>query len=285
MKYLLIRLMAIVVALTGFVACEQEADQTAGADEVILADELAAVEELIDMEDLLDEDMSLMDALDYGDNSNARHRGGKGGSDSCRVVSVDSVAKLITVSFVEDCEGCYGRTRSGKILISYTGSFEDGLGDREITYEDYYVGKKAISGMITIEDLGENESGQQVFVRTKIDHLVTFDNDKYRLTNGSTTRVFLEGYGDDDISTNVVQVTGGFESESSRGTHSYTILEPILLDFDCKINNDGMLRSEGIVQIIKSNEEVVKTRTVDYGAGCDNEYTVTVDEEIIEVTL
>ena len=71
----------------------------------------------------------------------------------CATVTNDTENKILTVDFGEGCVGPYGRTRSGKILIAYSGVVNDGISNRIITFENYVVNNRAVTGSIAVPKL------------------------------------------------------------------------------------------------------------------------------------
>ncbi|SHJ51735.1 hypothetical protein SAMN04488028_101371 [Reichenbachiella agariperforans] len=265
----------IVVAMSGLMyACDREDQLEIDNDE-----ELEATSEILDAEGSSDEDVALLDVTLQNLSSSASART----KELCAAISVDSVAQVITLDFGEGCVGPYGRTRSGQLIITFGGEFDDDLANRIITYDNYTVNDRQITGSIELRNINKSEAGNYTWTRTLKDYTVTYANGQSKTINGSTTRELIEGYGDHDISNNVVLVTGNYETTTTFGTsYTYTIVEPVRLDYPCWTTG-GMLRISGVVEISRDNANRVRNKMIDYGDECDNNYTVVINSERITV--
>lgn len=255
-----------------------------GVDEIqqeeIDPEELSEVNEILSIENVLAEEISLLDVANtniIGSLPESRAR------ELCAELSVDSVNFVIVIDFGDGCIGPYGRSRSGKIISTYSGGFNDGQTNREITFEDYFVNNQQITGSIELGKSNLTDEGTFISTRTLIDYTIIYPNGTSKTTNGSTEREIIEGFGDYDISNNVTLVTGGFTTVTTSGvTHIYTIINPVRLSYECWLSG-GMLRTEGLVEIERSSDLRVRTKIVDYGEDCDNQYSITIDNELIIV--
>ena len=205
--------------------------------------------------------------------------------EECVQITRDTMAKQVTIDFGEGCTGPYGRTRSGRVLITYDGEFNDGLANRVITFEDYFVNARQFLGRIELRNVNRNEEDILTASRSLVDFTVVYPNGNSMVINGSTTRAWLEGEGDGDPSTNVIQLTGSYEGVSTKGrSFSHEIVEPVIADFGCRLSG-GFLRTEGVIEMTLSGIRRERVRTVDYGDGsCDSEYSVTINDEVTTVT-
>lgn len=266
-----------VMALLMFVACREESvfDRQATIDE-----ELEEASGIMESENLMDEDVAMAEEALYEVDAETS---GRSLESTCRTVTVDSTAYTVTIDFGEGCVGPYGRERSGQIVITYGGEFNDGLANRVVTFVDYYVNNRQISGTIELSNFNENASGNITATRKLIDYTVAFPNGTTRVINGSNTREILSGYGDGLLSNNIVSVTGSYTAATSRGvSYTYEIVEPVVLDYECLISG-GMLRKSGVVEITRVGAVRIRTKTIDYGDSCDNTYSVSIDSEVVEV--
>ncbi|UXP30885.1 hypothetical protein N6H18_11030 [Reichenbachiella agarivorans] len=265
----------VVMMSTIFFACDRANELDDSRDE-----ELGATEEILDAENMVDEDVSLTeDAL----NDISASASGRSVASLCAEITVDSVNHVITLDFGSGCVGPYGRSRSGKIVMTYGGEFNDGLANRIITFEDYVVNNKEVTGSIEVGNYNQTTDGTYTATRTMNNYTVTFPNGTSKTILGATTYEIIEGYGDYDVSNNVVLVTGSYKTTTTFGaTYTYTIVEPVKLSYACLLSGN-MLRVEGLIEIKRTNAVRVRTKTIDYGEGCDDSYTVSIDSELIEV--
>jgi hypothetical protein len=205
---------------------------------------------------------------------------------TCPVVTRDSNAKTITIDFGNGCQGRYGRSRTGKILITYGGAFDDSLANRTITFQNYTVGGRQVSGTIELKNFNVTDQGQLTADRAVIDYTITFPNGNNFVLNGTSTRTWLSGLGDGIPGNEVVQLTGSYSGTSTHGrTYTRTITTPVIADFNCRAAGN-FLRVSGIEEMEVTKAKKNRTRTIDYGNGnCDNTITITVNGKSEEVTV
>jgi hypothetical protein len=204
----------------------------------------------------------------------------------CATVTNDTEANIITIDFGTNCVGPYGRTRSGKVFIAYSGEVNDGISNRIITFENYTVNNKEVTGQIELRDIVENEDGTLSATKKLIDLKVAFPNGASVTYNGSLTRLWTEGVRDGDTSNNVFEITGSVQGIWSNGrTFTHTIVEPIISKWSCAANG-GFARVAGVVEVQRLSGFVNRTRITDYGDGeCDNMITITIGQRVYTITL
>ena len=262
-----------------FQACNDEDPE---ATTISTEEELDIVENGSEAETAVDEDLQIMDQAV----AETAASGGRIAGDSiCATVIRDEVAKTITLDFGDGCIGPYGRERSGKIIITYGGTFDDEMANRVITFENYYVNNKNITGAILLRDINRNAAGNITGTRALEDYTIHYPDGNTFVINGSTTREWLEGEGDGIISNNVFRITGAYEGVSTRGRgFTHTIVEPIVVDFSCRASG-GFARVSGVKEMVINGIDRNRTRTVDFGDGtCDNEFTVTINNKVYTIT-
>lgn len=262
-----------------FQACN---DEDTEATTISTEEEINIVENGNDSEGTADEDLQIIDlALEETNSTGGR----LAGDSTCAVVTRDEVAKTITIDFGDGCVGPYGRERSGKIIITYGGTFDDNLANRVITFEDYFVNNKNITGIIKLRDFNRNTDGNLTATRALEDYTVNYPDGNSFVMNGSTTREWLEGEGDGIPSNNVYKITGVYEGISTRGrSFTHTIVEPIIVDFSCRAEG-GFVRVAGVMEMVINRVDRSRVRTIDYGDGtCDNELTVNINGKVYTIT-
>lgn len=269
------------VAATIFIfqACNEDSNEVAT---VSTEEELDIVENGSESEAVVDEDLQIIDQSVEG---TAASGGRIAGDSLCVTVIRDEVAKTIILDFGDGCIGPYGRERSGKIIITYGGTFDDDMANRVITFEDYYVNNKNITGAILLRDINRNAEGNLTATRALEDYTIHYPDGNTFVMNGSTTREWLEGEGDGVLSNNVFRITGAYEGVSTRGRgFTHTITVPIITDFSCRASG-GFARVSGVKEMVINGIDRNRTRTVDYGDGtCDNEITVTINNKVYTIT-
>ncbi len=263
----------------GMTACEENKEEP----QADVQEELEVAQQTSLSESLSEEDVS----FSYLAGDAVSSSGGRLISDHlrCAEITHNKETNTVIIDFGEGCVGPYGRERSGKIIITYSGAFNDRMANRVITFEDYFVNNRQITGTIELRDLNRNEEGFITATRRLIDYTIHFPNGDTYTSNGSITREWIEGEGDGNPRTNVIRITGFYEGISSRGrAHTIDIVEPVIASFPCRARG-GFLRVAGLKEIRWTAEERERIRTVYYGDGsCDNEIVVTVNGRTFTIT-
>lgn len=228
------------------------------------------------------------DALEIAYQSEAQlvSSGGRVKSDLCAEITNDKVNNIITIDFGDGCVGPHGRTRKGKIFIAYSHELGDSLANRIITFGDYFVNNKGITGTIELRDRSINDAGNLQSVKRLIDLTITFPNGDQTVFNGDRTREWLSGDGDGDPANNVYKITGSINGVSTTGrSFTHEIVEPIISDWSCAAQGN-FARISGVVEMTKLNGYSVRKRVVDYGDGeCDNLITITTFRRTYVITV
>ena len=140
--------------------------------------------------------------------------------------------------------------------------------------------------MVELRDVSINANGNLQSTKRLRDLTITFPNGQKVVYNGSRTREWLAGAGDDDPTNNKYKITGTVTGESTTG-RSFTqeIVEPIIADWSCAAQGN-FARVSGVVEMTKLNGYSVRKRTVYYGDGeCDNVITITTFRRTYTVTI
>ncbi|MCA6074699.1 hypothetical protein [Fulvivirga sedimenti] len=276
------RLIAILLTATYFTACNNDEDAVQADTS---AEDLEIVSEASFTNTLADEDLEMVELV-----TEASISGGKTSNHhlpECAVVTRDAENQQVIIDFGEECIGPFGRTRSGKIIISYGGEFNDQMANRVISFDNYVVNNRQISGTIELRNFNRSEEGFLTATRALVGYTVTYPDGNSVTVNGSTLREWIEGEGDGDPLTNVIRITGGYEGTSTRGVRfTHTITEPVIARFACRAQG-GFLRTAGIIEMIRKNENFSKERirTILYGDDiCDNTITVIINGREFTIT-
>jgi hypothetical protein len=271
-----LKMLVLCSALCFVQACDDEKETPMTEEE-----EVEIAQESNDAENTMDEDVQDFEGMVAESESD----GGRI-AEACVVVTRDSEAKTITLDFGDGCVGPHGRERSGKVIITYGGEFGDNLANRVITFEDYFVNDKQITGRIELRDFNLNAEGHLTLTRKLVDYTVHFpDGHEFKL-NGSRTVEWIDGQGDDDRSNDVLSITGSYTGESTRGRKvEFTIIEPVIASFPCRAEGK-FLRVDGKTELKISSASRLRVRTVDYGDGdCDGTIVITINNKILTITL
>jgi hypothetical protein len=227
------------------------------------------------------------DVLEVLDQVEMSYGGDEAGrvSELCATVTNDTENHILTIDFGAGCVGPYGRTRSGKIIIAYSGTLNDGVSNRIITFEDYVVNNRAVSGSIELRDITVNEDETISSTKKLVGLTITFPNGQFVSFTGSRTRVWTDGVRDGDPFNNKFRITGSVEGVWSNGrTFRHRIVEPIISDWSCAATG-GFARIRGVVEIERLRGFVKRLRKINYGDGaCDNRIVVIIGSRTFEIT-
>jgi len=271
---LLIKAFSLFIIAAVVLSCKEDDENMTEQEEVQIANESSSSESVTDEElQAIEEEIAL------------NPEGGRIAGTGCAIVTWNKSAKTVTLDFGDGCAGIYGRERSGKIIVTYGGEFGDHLANRVITFENYFVNNRQITGSIELRDFNTNEDGDLTATRKRIDLAIHFPDGNKFTSNGSTTITWSEGGGDDDLMNDVLSITGSYTGVSTRGrTVTHTILEPVVVSYACYANG-GFARIAGKKELrISGNRE--RVRTVDFGDGtCDETITVTINGREYTLTI
>lgn len=272
MRFTMLSAMSLLIVLN---SCKE--DETAG---------LTVEQEVSILQRSTMADNSVDEELEAFDESIVASEGGRARVEDCPTVTRDNTAKTITLDFGTGCVGRYGRERSGIVLITYSGAFDDAIANRTITFDNYFVNNRHIEGKILLRNFNRNEAGNLTADRELEDYKITFPDGDYYSINGTTTREWIEGEEDGVRGNEVVRVIGSYEGTNSNGNEfSRVITEPVIADFSCW-SEGGFLRTKGVIEMTITNTNRSRKRIVDYGDGsCDNSFTVTVNDRTQTITV
>lgn len=268
--------MALVAAQLTFFACNTEDNSSDDSEE------LESAENATLSDTYSDEDIEL--ALNAQDEINS---GGRTLAETCATISHDEVLKQVTIDFGDGCVGPYGRTRKGKIIVVYSSTLNDDIANRIITFEDYSINNRQISGTINLRDIERNDDGNLQSTKSVVDYKITFPNAEFITTNGSVTRELTAGEGDGILENNELEITGSYITIGSRGTSfTHTITEAIIVKMSC-VAEGGQARVAGTIEMKKTglagNSRIT---TIEYGDGtCDGEMVITTPRKTITVNV
>jgi hypothetical protein len=189
------------------------------------------------------------------------------------VITLDTAGtnKTITIDWgSSNCTCNDGKTRRGKLVTTFTGSyFAQGT---VITHTpvDYYVNDNKVEGTKVVTNMGLNTSGQPYY-NVDVNGTVTMSTGEVINYTSSRVRTFTAGYTtpsvfiDDEYAitlTSNASVTGGDSYEA----HTTS---PLIVKVGC-----GYIK-KGVLSITPTGKP---ERVIDYGDGtCDATFTITVN--------
>jgi hypothetical protein len=269
---------AVLFAASVLASCEREDAMQQGTDQ----EEEQIVESASVSEDASD------DALEITAYAEAQlvSSGGRVNNELCAVITHDELNKKIIIDFGEGCVGPYGRERRGKIIITYSHVIGDSIANRIITFEEYFVNNRGVSGTIELRDISINAQGNLQCTKRLVDLTITYPNGERVVFNGSRIREWLAGAGDDDRFNNIYRITGSVQGRWTTGrTFTHEIVEPIIADWSCAAKGN-FARVAGVVEVTRLGGYKDRKRTVNYGDGdCDNVIVITTFRRTYSLTI
>lgn len=193
----------------------------------------------------------------------------------CAVVTRDTVAMphTATIDFGTGCTGVDGRTRSGKILVSYDGPYRAAGTTITITFDNFFVNGNQVLGTKTIHNDGTNGDGFMAFSINVSGQLVLASGAGTISWTSQRTRVWIAGESTQTRDDDQYSITGSGSGTAANGDQfNATIQTPLIRNLapGCR----GHF-TQGTVLIQRTGRP---DRLVDFGNGsCDDEAVVTIN--------
>ena len=227
-----------------------------------------------DMSDVSDQ------AATKGDLSGFKLDGSDGILTSCAVITIDTLStpKVCIIDFGSGCTGNDGKTRAGKINVSFTGPYKQAGTVITITPVNYSVNGNVVSGSKTITNNGANSAGFLSYSVVVDGQIILAGNGGVITWQANRTREFIEGVNTSIFADDVYRISGSSTGTKISGsTWTTNITTSLVRKISCR------QFVSGILTITPSNKPA---RTVDYGNGnCDNTATVTINGNTFTIGL
>lgn len=209
-----------------------------------------------------------------------RFKGDKYGD--CATVVHDVENNTKTITFLEECEGKRGQTRSGTMIVSYSETQEEAGSFRQVTYDDFYLNGVKIEGIRRTEIISIDENGSKTMRTTLTDGKMIYEDGTFKTKSSDMTRYTHVQNDEKQYST----LTGGKAGVSSEGVNfSMQITTPIKFVYNCfgeGQRKKGKVPVEGI-KVTDDGEQII---TTDFGDGtCDTLVEISKDGEVETVDL
>ena len=209
-----------------------------------------------------------------------RFKGDKYGD--CASVVVDEESNTKTITFLENCEGKRGQTRSGTMIVSYSETQGEAGSYRQVTYDDFYLNGVKIEGTRRTEIISINENGSKTTRTTVTDGKMIYEDGTFKTKSAEMTRYTFVENDQKQYST----LTGSKSGVSTEGVNfSMEITTPIKFIYDCfgeGQRKKGKVPVEGI-KVTDDGEQII---TTDFGDGtCDTLVEISKDGEVETVDL
>jgi len=198
----------------------------------------------------------------------------------CGTITHDTIENLITIDFGEGCTGKDGKTRSGKILVSYDRRLYVPGAQRTITLEDYVVDSIQVSGTKVITNQSESISDFVSLNVELIDGKVIWPDNSIATRSYNRTKTWLRAANplEDEY-----QIEGSVSGVNRAGSaYQVEIVEPLIYRRICRIQG-VFLPVEGMKYIERTGKPDTE---INYGEGeCDNIVIITQSQDSREVNI
>ena len=174
--------------------------------------------------------------------------------------------KVITIDYGEtNCQVRPNIYKRGKVIITLSDSITAVNAKRLVTFEDFYINDRPVTGTLQLTNLGYDDNGQPVFGMSN--HFSV--GDWSRQTTG--TKTWIQGYGSGDYTDNIFLLDGSSSTTRPNGVIvNRTITEALLVDREC-----GYITS-GILSVNWNGNSAI----IDFGDGsCDDQAVITINGE------
>ncbi len=274
--YLIIMLFAGTMLIS---SCEKEKSGFINEQDLaVIEDEVMTANLYEDIMSSIDNAVKAVDEMIYGGGLKSAVV-----SDECPLITVDHPdeiywPKVITIDYGTGCEGFYGQTRSGKIVITITERYRAPGSVKTVELVNYVINGIAVEGTKTIENLGRNENSNLEFSISLVDGKVTTPNGIVINREFNRLREWVSGEDTFNRWDDVYFITGEASGTNWKGdAYTRTITNPLEVAASCRF-----IKSGTVVITVEGRSQI----TLDYGNGnCDNEATVTKDGETRTILL
>jgi hypothetical protein len=201
----------------------------------------------------------------------------------CATVINDASAKILTIDFgTGGCAGVDGRTRKGKIQVTYAGSAPQTSATRTIAFSNYSVNDYSINGTITQSNFQRTSTGSYSFSLAASNvTAVLSDGKTYTISNLQRTYATNSGVLQ-DLTDDVSTITGTSTQTGATGNVvTVTITSPITIKGSCTTAG-FFYPASGTYELIDGRA----TYIIDWGTGiCDKTISITAYGKTVVKTL
>jgi hypothetical protein len=251
---------AIAFAAFTIVACKKTADNTATAT----TEQSGMTADHAQLENANNDVIATADAA-----------AAPGGAANLRVTSCATVTRsfngtdsVLTIDFGTGCTGIDGRSRSGQIIVTYSGQYKDSGSTHTISYNNFYLDGYRIGGTKTVTNMGTAVGGSiagAVWYQVTVNDSLYVTADSVATMVGNRTRTWKNGYATPtrtDDSYEIGGITTITRANGKQYTFTISSTNPLVVAFGCR------WIEEGIVTITSTT--LANTWTINYGNGACN---------------
>ena len=190
----------------------------------------------------------------------------------CPTINHDSVNKIVEVDFGTSCVGADGKTRSGKVIITYTRRLYHPGAFVKIELENYVVDGKQIEGTKTIKNVSTNYRDDISLKTTLAGGKITWPDSTMATRQYTRTRTWIRAAHpiNDEF-----HVEGGIMGTRRNGdNYSARIISTLIFKRKCKVQGIH-IPVQGLKLIKRDGKPDL---LVDFGDGqCDHLITLTMN--------
>lgn len=186
--------------------------------------------------------------------------------------------KDVIIDYGTSCTGIDGVIRSGQILAYLTKSYIDSGSVTTVTFNNYYVNNRKITGAEIITNAGKNSAGHHVFNVT-IQNGNLYSPDGVTSYNSVQQREWIAGDGTlIDPMDDIYMITGSGSGTTTSGVnYTVSITSALRVAVACAWVESGR------ADITQPNIPLV---TMDYGSGtCDNQAVATCNGNTFNIVM
>lgn len=263
----------VLTLTTALNSCKKEIDKDDFANQYDMA---MADENFNDVDNIADEAATQGEVSYKTDDANSLLSG-------CATVTRDTVSlpHVTTIDFGTGCTGVDGRTRKGKIIVTYDGPYRKASTTVTITFDNYFVNDNQVTGTKTIVNNGPNASGHLTFTVNVTGQVLLANNGGTISWTANRTREWIAGENTPQRDDDVFSITGSASGTCASGDQfTSNIITPLVRNL-----SPGCRRHfvSGVTEMQRTGKP---TRTIDFGNGaCDDQATVTVNGNTKTITL
>jgi len=267
-----------VVFLLFTTSCQQNAEEPNNLDELSVESNAIAEADFNEVDDITENVMGYVDGSTGGKTAG----NDEDGRLSCAIVTHDKDAQTITIDFGDGCTGPHGVTRSGIIFIVYTGSKYVPGSKWTVTFINFYINKRHIEGIRTVENVSETLNDNPKFHITLSEGKITWPDQTFATREVDRYRVWVRAANPINDEWHVLEgsVANGL---TRRGVnYASTVLVDLVFKRSCRPSNKARIPISGIKEVVFGDQ----TYLIDFGDGrCDSIVTITTKGETREVDL
>ena len=268
----LINLLLVAAGLASIYSCEKDKED----DEVVLLEgDIGYASSHSYMHSVNNDIISIAEtAMAYGN----------GPLSTCANVTHNTAQKKLTIDFgISSCKGPDGRSRRGKIIVNYTGTWGAAGTSQTFTFDKYKIDDAGVYGSFTLANKGTNGDGQKYCTMTGKDTIVEYillsdpEAGKSIFQEMNLTRTWVEGANTTGREDDVFAISGDAKIKGYKKEYSSIIRSPLKKTIECKFMSHGE---------IELNLPDIDTRFVDYGTGaCDNKAEIIIKGKRVSVDV